>query len=360
MATLNDIAQICGVSKATVSRVLNEDTRFSVLPETKEKIMATAAKLNYDISKKSRPKKTKKDTSTADASLPSLKIGILNNTYPFTTDIESDYYAKIFSTLISTLNQCEYRLQLEFRYTFQDTYADLTGLDGLIVIGKLTLDPFHPVIASIKYKVFVDYISPNGLFDSVRVNFDDVVRIAISYFHQLNLYDIGFIDASDYIAHFSHRTLEQTPDPRQISFENYCYRNQLVPREHIWIAEHFTSDDGYKVTNEIIRSGKLPSALLYGSDELALGGYRALQEHKIEIGRDVSVIGINNFSFTKYLNPPLTTVSLNIPLIGITAANALLDQIQGRSYPLTIHPPIELIVRQSCLSSESCQRKPEE
>ena len=46
MATLNDIAEACGVSKATVSRVLNEDPEFSVAEETREKILSTAAEMN--------------------------------------------------------------------------------------------------------------------------------------------------------------------------------------------------------------------------------------------------------------------------------------------------------------------------
>ena len=61
MATLNDIAQACGVSKATVSRVLNNDTRFSVLPETKEKIFAAAAALNYDLNRKRRTPRSAQD-----------------------------------------------------------------------------------------------------------------------------------------------------------------------------------------------------------------------------------------------------------------------------------------------------------
>mgnify|MGYP002801863069 FL=1 len=64
MATLNDIAQACGVSKATVSRVLNNDTRFSVLPETKEKIFAAAAALNYDLNRKRRTPRSAHDPSS--------------------------------------------------------------------------------------------------------------------------------------------------------------------------------------------------------------------------------------------------------------------------------------------------------
>ena len=54
MATLNDIAEACGVSKATVSRVLNEDPEFSVAEETREKILSTAAEMNYEMGKKRR------------------------------------------------------------------------------------------------------------------------------------------------------------------------------------------------------------------------------------------------------------------------------------------------------------------
>ena len=51
MATLNDIAEACGVSKATVSRVLNQDPEFSVAEETREKILSTAAEMNYEMGK---------------------------------------------------------------------------------------------------------------------------------------------------------------------------------------------------------------------------------------------------------------------------------------------------------------------
>ena len=54
MATLNDIAEACGVSKATVSRVLNQDPGFSVGEETREKILNTAAQMNYEMWKKRR------------------------------------------------------------------------------------------------------------------------------------------------------------------------------------------------------------------------------------------------------------------------------------------------------------------
>lgn len=347
MVTLNDIAQACGVSKTTVSRVLNNDSQFSVSAETRELIHSTAASMNYDTTKRLHSRKKTPKTVSSAAEKP-LKIGILSQGYPLTLDRAGDYYAKIFSSLISTLSAHPSALQLNFQYTFNSNYEEFEGLDGLVIIGKLTLDPYHPVIASIKYKVFVDYVSPDGLFDSVRTDFDDAVNLAISYFQKIGLYDIGFIGSYDHITKFAANERNTTLDPRHVAFENYCLKNHITPKDRIWITETFSSDNGYHLTNQVIRSGKLPQALLYASDELALGGYKALQEHKLEIGKDISVIGIDNLSFTNFLNPPLTTVSLNIPLIGTTAAHALLSQIEGRNYPLTIHPPIHLIVRSSC------------
>lgn len=134
---------------------------------------------------------------------------------------------------------------------------------------------------------------------------------------------------------------------RHSAFIDYCLRNHIDPQTKIRITDSFSSESGYRITREIITGGQLPPAILYASDDLALGAYKAFQEYHIEIGRDTSIIGIDNLYFTNFLSPPLTTVSLNIPLIGQTAAYTLLSQIQGRSCPLTIHTPIQLIERKS-------------
>ncbi|MBD9014321.1 MAG: hypothetical protein EGR15_06925, partial [Lachnospiraceae bacterium] len=109
------------------------------------------------------------------------------------------------------------------------------------------------------------------------------------------------------------------------------------------------AEDGYQLTKKIIEEGHLPKGLLYASDELALGGYRALSEKGIQVGKDISVVSIDNLPYASYLTPPLTTVALNMALLGKTAAMALDSQIRGRDYPLTFFTPVELIERESCV-----------
>lgn len=118
--------------------------------------------------------------------------------------------------------------------------------------------------------------------------------------------------------------------------------------ENVWITEWFEPEEGYQLTKKSPRGGKLPVPSS-STDELALGGYRAFSESGIQVGKDISIVSIDNLPYASYLTPPLTTVALNMALLGKTAAMALDSQIRGRDYPLTFFTPVELIKRESCV-----------
>lgn len=349
MTTLTDIAAACNVSKTTVSRVLSHDPTFSVSAQTRELILNTAVSMNYDMDRRRKPAAEAKAPAAKAAGALSLNIGVLNyDLKPYESPKANDYYNSIFINITSSLKELSLAPKMDFRYLLKGSYEEMAGLDALIILGKLTLDPHHPLVENIKYKVSVDYISPENLFDSVRVNFYHVIDLAVSYFHSIGLYDIGYIGAYDYISQFSRGEKRRTLDVRHLAFQDYCLRSGIDPDTRIWITDTFSSEDGYRITRQILSSGKFPPAILFGSDDLALGSYKAFQEHGIRIGEDVSIIGIDNMPFSGFLNPPLTTINLNTALIGQAVAYSLASQIQGRNFPLTIHTPVELVPRGSC------------
>ena len=116
-----------------------------------------------------------------------------------------------------------------------------------------------------------------------------------------------------------------------------------------WISRKKYGLPSGSAPKKAIEAGNLPDAFLYAADELALGGYRAFSESGIQVGKDISIVSIDNLPYTSYLTPPLTTVALNMSLLGKTAAMALDSQIRGRDYPLTFYTPVELIERESCV-----------
>ncbi|MDD3278708.1 MAG: LacI family DNA-binding transcriptional regulator [Lachnospiraceae bacterium] len=348
MATLTDIAKMCHVSKSTISRVLNNDPDFSVAEKTREQIISAATSLNYDMNKQRKTRKKAEGKNSSAKASTVLRIGILN--YSFTINQNTDdFYSKLISSIITALKDMTCPYDFEFRYIFKDSYEELNDLDGLIVVGKLHLNPYHPTVANIKYKVIVDYIAPQGAFDSVRVNFTDVIQTAVDYFHSLGLTNICYVGGFDYITQFAEYKRTKIPEFRQNAFYEYCLQNKINPTDHIWNTDSFTPEDGYAITKEIITGGKLPEALLFGSDELSLGAYKAFQEYDIQIGKDLSIISIDNMPYCGFLNPPLTSISLNLPYMGETTALALISQINGRSFPIAFNPPVNLVVRKSCI-----------
>lgn len=350
MITLNDIATACGVSRTTVSRVLRQDPEFSVSDQTRELVFATAKAMNYDMSQKRRaPGNKDQKESSGQPAAPVLKVGILNCEFKLFETAINDYYNTIFSGFMSCLKDMNLIPGMEFRYILKESYEELSGLDTLIILGKLNLNPYHPLVHKIKYKIILDYIAPDYQFDSILPDFNQVVQMAINYFHSIGQKDIGYIGSLDRIVQFAFNTKEEKKDFRHLAFRNYCLQNGIDPKSRIWLADSFAPEDGYAITNRLIGEKKLPPALLYGSDGLAMGAYKAFQEHGIRVGEDISVIGIDNMPFSSFLNPPLTTIALNPQLLGRAAAYALVSQFeQHRDYPLTIHPPLKLVIRNSC------------
>ena len=120
MATLNDIAEACGVSKATVSRVLNQDPGFSVGEETREKILNTAAQMNYEMGKKRRyasvrQKLERENNGKLTPGLSrTMKIGILAYGFP-RSNMDNGYYEVIINSVIGELKRLNPAMQMEFR-----------------------------------------------------------------------------------------------------------------------------------------------------------------------------------------------------------------------------------------------------
>lgn len=354
MATLNDIAEACGVSKATVSRVLNHDPGFSVGDETREKILSTAAEMNYEMGKKRRYASIRKklDEGNGGKLIPGLsramKIGILAYGFPRDSS-DSGYYEAIINCVMREMKRLNPAMRMEFRYIHQATYEQLNGLDALFIMGKFSVDPYNEQVKAIRYKVIVDYPAPENCFDSVQVNFKDVVYQAMDYLRQSGRERIGFIGAKDHLTRLSDGKQLPCKDARLAGYENYCREKEMDLSEKVWVAEWFSAEEGYQITKKAIEAGNLPDAFLCAADELALGGYRAFSESGIQVGKDISIVSIDNLPYTSYLTPPLTTVALNMAILGKTAAMALDSQIKGRDYPLTFYTPVELIERESCV-----------
>jgi LacI family transcriptional regulator len=124
----------------------------------------------------------------------------------------------------------------------------------------------------------------------------------------------------------------------------------LVPPPRLFrVSQSWHADDAYRVASDLLDRGRRPDAFVVSDDYYALGLYRALGERNIRVPHDVLVMGWGNHPFTRFMDPPLSTLLLPFEEVARRATYQLFDRIQGNADHKVIKERIvpELIIRAS-------------
>lgn len=328
MATIKDIAQIAGVSIATVSRVLNYDTTLSVSDETKKRIFEVAEELSYK-------------KKTAVRKQESGKIALLQ-WHSEKEELEDLYYMSI---RLGVENRCRHHGIQVTKY-FQDNYEDLKEdeVQGLIAIGKYSSKQVKELLSITKNIVFVDSSPDEEKFDSVVIDFEKATEKVLNYLMDKGHERIGYIGGREV---FKDRT-SGIEDPRERAVKRYLADKGALNEAYIYIG-NFSVDAGHSLMKHAIQEHgeDLPTAFFAGNDSIAVGALRALLEEGISVPERVNIIGVNDISISKYVFPSLSTVKVYTELMGETAVDTLLDRIEGRKISKKIYIATKLIIRNS-------------
>jgi DNA-binding LacI/PurR family transcriptional regulator len=129
---------------------------------------------------------------------------------------------------------------------------------------------------------------------------------------------------------------------------------QGVPADNIHYGEGGVFEtDGYFAAKRYLAKHGVPTVVIANGDLAAAGAYRALHDRldgKLQIGRDVRILGAGNFMITEYLNPPLSTFDFNRPELAKAILNMLAEQKSGRRLVGLRHVPVSYISRKSTVA----------
>ncbi|QCJ40955.1 LacI family DNA-binding transcriptional regulator [Bacillus sp. S3] len=327
MATIKDIAQLAGVSIATVSRVLNYDTTLSVGDDTKKRIFEAAEELSY----KKKPVR-KQETG---------RIALLQ-WYTEKEELEDLYYMSI---RLGVENRCR-QLGVHMGKYFQDNYEDLKDVDiqGLIAIGKFSSKQVKELQSLTKNIVFVDSSPDEDHFDSIVIDFEKATEKVLEHLIEKGHAKIGYIGGRE---GFKDKT-SILDDQRELTFKRFLGEKGLLNEAFIYSGS-FSVDDGHSLMKQAIQEhgDNLPTAFFAGNDSIAVGALRALLEEGISVPERVNIIGVNDISFSKYVFPSLSTVKVYTELMGETAVDTLLERIEGRKTAKKIFIATSLVIRNS-------------
>lgn len=357
MATITDIAATANVSISTVSRVLNYDSTLSVTEDTKRKIFEAAEKLNYTKYKKK--KKTRDDASrkqttfqkianhpekqTTEKTVQNFSIGIIQWRLD-DEELEDVYYMSI------RLGVEKRAAELGYTVVKINTLDDKIGkaLDGVIAIGKFTQDQINQFSDFHDNVCIIGSNFPLESYDSVNTDFAQATEIALNHLFDLGHTKIAFLGAEERLNMFGHRRYKT---PTTNAYIDIMSERNLF-EEKFFIMSPVSKLDvktGRRLAEEALNNwgNDRPTAILAANDAIAIGILHTFNQHGIAIPDDISLMGINDLSFSRYVSPPLTTVRAFTEEMGETGVNTLHEQITSPHISKRIFLSTELVVRET-------------
>jgi LacI family transcriptional regulator len=326
-ATIRDVANLAGVSVATISRFMNNK---SLLAEnTATKVQAAMSKLNFIPNPIARNLSTNR-TNT---------IGLVIN------DIGGDFFTPLLDGIIEATEKNDFNL-LIFTSKRSDHYNHaLLGpiyTDGLIVfLDSLAEEDIRRLHASGHPIVLIHQSPPAGL-DIPVVTIENKAastRIVNHLIEQHGRKRIVFLQGPEH---------NEDSYWREFGYREALRIHNLPIDPDLVLVGGFDRFEAKEEIGKLLRDKIQFDAVFAGDDEAAIGTLQALKEFGISVPEEVAVVGFDDQRLAAFLNPRLTTVHAPTDLVGMNAAEQLIKMISNESVEGIILLPTELVIRESC------------
>jgi DNA-binding LacI/PurR family transcriptional regulator len=326
-----DVARLAGVSRATVSYVLNDRTegRISITEETRKRVQDAARELGYKPHALAR----------------SLRSGLSNTVGLLIPDTHNPHYLDILSGAEQVVMKHDCYLVLvsasldpeRERHCLRSLFQ--RRLDGLILVptfADLFADEIEELLAGTDPVVFV---TPQPTADCAYANVRGGAEALMDHLIALGHRRIGFVHG------VARKGLAQQ------RMNVYRQRIEMLgaPADECLIRDcGHTIYDGYLATRELLALDPPPTAIWTVNDLLAIGALRAVRERGLRVPHDISLAGFDDIELAAQLYPPLTTVNIHGEELGRRAAQTLFRRIENPDCgPIQQTIDAELVVRQS-------------
>ncbi len=335
--TTHDIAREAGVSRTTVSHVLNNHPGIALNPKTRERVLTTARKLGYVPNSAAQMLVTgrsrtvglilsRPDLISVDAFVPSMLCG-----------------------LNETCRIRGYRLLMDSIPDPSDanSYLDLAKsnrIDGLIVINPRENDAALRKVIESKFPLVV--FGSSGHPEENSIGTKDGQASCRATDHLISL-------GHRRIAHISYAPLVYNSARNRLEGYRLALKSARIRFQKSLFAEgDFTGESGYQAMKQILTSKGAPTALFAGNDTLAIGAMTAIREAGFSIPEDFAVVGYDDIPSAAFAFPPLTTIRSHAFEQGKMVGEATIALVNGKK--IGRHQsvlPLELVIRESCGAS---------
>ena len=330
---LEIVAKMSGVSRSTVSRVINDDPNVS--EKTRTKVLEVVRQLNYEPNAAAR--------SLAAGRTRVLGLVIPRGVSALFTD---PYFPILIQGISSACNAHDHSVMLwlaepeyERRTIRQIMHSGL--IDGVIMASQLNDDPVGQALLEGDLPfILVGRHPTQPNVNYVDVDNENAAREAVTHLLQLGRRRVAALTGPEnMIAGLDRKTGYLA-----------ALRQRGLPIDSNLIVEgDFSQAGGYAAMQRLLPHH--PDAVFAASDSMAAGALHALREAGRDVPEEVAVVGFDDMPFAAQTTPALTTVRQPTHRVGVMAAETLIDLIENSdspAQPRRIVLPTELVIRQSC------------
>jgi len=327
--TITELSKITGVSRSTISRVLNRP--HLVKQETRDRVLKALKDNNY-VYNALAGGLTKRKTATIAVILPT----ITNPVFALSTKgIQDKAQKRGYSILLGSTN---YSGKSEFKLL---TLFHEKRIDGIVFTGTpLSKESIEMTSRfEIPYVITWEKSDEQGVsyvaFDNKKCGFN-VTEYLISLGHR----HIGMIAGK-----FSETS---RASKRWLGYKEALSMNSINYDESIVIQKGYSVTNGKEAAGRLLRAPERPTAIVCANDILAIGAMAAAKEMGLKVGVDVSITGFDDLEVSEALNPSLTTFKIPAYRMGKIAAQVLIETIEGE-----INEPQQYLLEPSLVIRDS-------
>jgi LacI family transcriptional regulator len=332
--TLEEIAKLAGVSRSTVSRVVNDQP--NVREHVRERVWQVIRDTGYQ-------------PHAAARSLVTRRSHIISVVIPESVTIlfTEPFFVLFLSGVTGACNTNRYHLMLSLFNDptgEEDMYRRVVRsgyVDGVIISSIHMDDPLVPKLL----RDGIPFVMA-GRHPDERVSYVDVDNVTASRM------------AVEHLIHLGHRRIATITGPLSMAsgedrLEGYrqALETHRIPVDAALIVEgDFTEGSGRAATQRLLSSS--PTAIFAASDSMAVGALKVLREVDLRVPEDVALVGFDDVPLASAVEPALTTVRQPIERLGSMAAELLLNLLehpldeQAPAHKIVL--PAKLVVRDSC------------
>ena len=332
---IRDVAEVAGVSPATVSRVLNDNVRVN--DQLRAKVEAAVAQLGY------RPNRLGAHMRRQQTRMVGLVV----------SDIENPHHTKFIASVEDRVRELGYHLLLcstGESATHQADYLRMLHDERVAGVLLSPSDPDGPEIAALLDDgipiVAIDRSVSDHRADSVVMNNFAGTYVATRMLIAAGHRSIGFISGPLSV---------ESGAERLTGFRDAMAEAGLSP---VWRQGAFRQETAEIATRELLESEAI-TALVIANNLMALGSLAAIRSRGARVPDDVAVVAIDDPFWAALVEPPLTTLAQPIEELALTATDLVVERIRGRhDKPVRRVFEFELRRRRSCGTADKVDAAP--